>query len=248
MKFSYDLYGGPAKTTQIPVLAASTLIPAGALLMRGVTAATNIGFGKIASGAFTDAIGVTEESYPTTATQSVQSTGVTKFKKVTTNPFAVYRAEFSQAVADTLTAATSTTNDLALASIEDINGGWVYVVSGAAKGQLQYIVSQSSGHLISLTSWATAIAAGDYFIKIYPRFHKLVDLTTDATKIGGTGGSQAAAGSSVVCVHDIYIQADTIPLQRLDPALHSGLTGLDTKNPRFFADLSFPKHYMLHQS
>lgn len=248
MKFSYDILGGPAKITEIPVLAGSTLIPAGAGLVRGLTAATNMGFGIVAVSPFTDFLGVIEEPYKVADTQSVQSTGVTKFRKVITNPFAVYRAEFSQATADTVTSATSTTNDLALASIEDISGGWVYVISGTGKGQLEYIVSQSSGHLLSLTSWATNIASGDYFVKIYPRLHKLVDLTTDATKIGGTGGAQAAAGSGIVSVLDIYIEADTIPLQKLNPALHSGLTGLDTKHPRFYADLTFPKHFLMHQS
>ncbi len=248
MKFSYDLYGGPQKVTEIPVLHGGTLIPAGAALIRGATSGTNQGFGIVGAGAFTDALGVLEEPFKAADIASVQATGVTKFRKVTTNPFGVYRAEFSQATADTLTGGSSTTDDYALASIEDITGGFLYVVSGAGKGQLQYIKSQSSGHLLSLTNWATNIASGAYVVKIFPRFHKLLDLTTDATMIGGTGGSQAAAGSGVLCVHDIYIQYDGIGIQKLDPSVHSGLTGLDTKHVRFFADLSFQKHYMPHQS
>ncbi len=248
MKFLYDVLGGPAKITEVPILAASTLIPAGAALIRGVTGGTNKGYGIVGVSPFTDFIGVTEEPYKVADTQSVQSTGVTKFRKVCVNPFAVYRAEFSQATGDTLTGATSATTVYSLTSIEDINGGFIYVVSGQAKGQLQYIVSQSSGVLNTLTALSPVVALGDYIIKIFPRFHKLVDLTTDATKIGGTGGSGAAAGSGVMTVLDIYIQADTIPFQKLDPALHSGLTGLDTKNPRFFADIIFTKHVATHQS
>ncbi len=248
MKFLYDLYGGPAKITETPILAASTLIPAGAGLVRGVTGGTNKGFGIVAVSPFTDFIGVIEEPYKVADTQSVQSTGVTKFRKVCTNPFAVYRAEFSLATGDTLTGATSSSTSYSLTSIEDINGGFIYVISGQAKGQLQFITAQSSGVLTTLTALAPTVALGDYIVKIFPRFHKLVDLTTDATKIGGTGGAGAAAGSGVMTVLDIYIQADMIPFQKLDPALHSGLTGLDTKNPRFFADIIFTKHVMTHQS
>ena len=107
MKFNYDLYGGPAKITETPILAGSVLVPAGAAVMRGAVAGTNKGFGVVAASPLTDMLGVIEEPYKVLDAQSVQSTGVTKFRKVVINPFAVYRAEFSQAVVDTLTGATS---------------------------------------------------------------------------------------------------------------------------------------------
>ena len=246
MKFSYDLYGGPQKITEVPVIGAT--LNKGALLIAGTTTGTNFGLAKVAVMPFTDVVGVSEEPILSTQTPSVQSTGVTLLHKVTTNPFAVYRCEYSQATADTLTGATSTTNDYALSSIEDLTGGWLYIVSGAAAGILQYVVSQTSGNLATLTNFAVNVASGDYALKIGKQWDKLRDLNSTMDKIGGAGQAQAAAGTGVITIHDTYIQADGIPLQKLRPDLHSGLTGLNTKNVKFFSDVSFPKHVAIHQS
>lgn len=246
MKFSYDLYGGPASIKELPVIGAT--MNKGALVIAGPTTGTNFGIAKLAAMPFTDAIGIMEEPILSTQVPSVQSTGVTLLHKVIVNPFAVYRCEYSQAVADTLTGATSATTVYSLTSIEDLTGGWVYVISGQAKGQLQYIVSQSSGVLNTLTAFSPVVATGDYVLKIGKQFDKLRDLNATMDLFGGAGQSGAAAGTGIITILDTYIQADTIPLTKLRPDLHSGLTGLDTKNPKFFADVMFTKHLLTHQS
>ena len=248
MKFSYDLYGGPAHIKEIQIY--GTTLSKGSLVMRGVTSGTNQGGAIVAAGAFTDVIGVMEEALPginsstfVSETPSVQSTGVVLLHKAIINPFAVYRVEYSQTTTDTFTGTmTSSGTSITCASLEDLTGGFLYDIT---TGQLHY-VSAGSG-LTTLTAFAPAIVAGDYILKIHQNFAKLCDLNTTATLIGGTGQSQAAAGSGVLTILDTYIQADTIPLQKLRPDLHDNLSLLG-KNPKFFADVIFTKHILTHQS
>ena len=249
MKFSYDLLGGPALIKEVEVF--GTTLSRDALVMRGVTSGTNKGGAIVATGAFTDVIGVTQESIPAVVsaayaeneTPSVQSTGVVLLHKVIVNPLAVYRCEYSQTTTDTFTGTmTSSGTSITCASLEDLTGGFIYDIT---TGQLHYI-SAGSG-LTTLTAFSPAIVAGDYILKIQPNFAKLVDLNTVSTMIGGTGQAQAAAGSGVVTILDTYIQANGIPLQKLRPDLHDNLSLLN-KNPRFFVDIMFPKHVTLHQS
>lgn len=239
MQFSYDLYGGPAQIKSVQ-LYGSTLTK-GALVCAGLSTGTNFGGGVVAPAGLLNAIGVVESKISSADTASVQSTGVVLLKKVIVNPYAVYRAEYSQATADTFTGTmTSAGTAITCASLEDLTGGFIYNVT---TGDLEYI-SAGSG-LTTLTAFATPITAAHYVLKIHRNMGaaatNFVDLNTAATMIGGTGQAQAAAGTGVVCVWDTYIQADTVPLQKLRPDLHSGLNLLN-KNPRFFADLSFPRH------
>jgi hypothetical protein len=249
MKFSYDLLGSPALIKEIEVFGST--LSRDALVMRGTTSGTNKGGAIVAAGAFTDVIGVTQESIPAVVssayneneTPSVQSTGVVLLHKIITNPLAVYRCEYSQATADTFTATmTSAGTAITCASLEDLTGGFIYDVTS---GQLHYI-SGGSG-LTTLTAFSPAILATDYVLKIQPNFAKLVDLNTVSTMIGGTGQSQAAAGSGVVTILDTYISVQGISLQKLRPDLHDNLSLLG-KNPKFFVDIMFPKHVTLHQS
>ncbi len=241
MRFSYDILGGPAKISEITVYGAT--LSKGAACMRGVTSGTNQGGVLVGSGAFTDFVGVAEEPVLSTQTASVQSTGTILRHKFCVNPFAVYRCEYSQATADTFTGTmTSSGTSITCASLEDLTGGFIYNVT---TGDLRNI-SAGSG-LTTLTAFATAVTSAHYVLKIQPNLAKLIDFNSVATKFGGTGQSQAAAGSGVVTILETYIQADTIPLQPLRPDLHNGLNLLG-KNPVFSADIIFPKHVVLHQS
>ena len=240
MKFSYDLYGGPCQEKSITVYGAT--LSKGALVCAGITSGTNWGGAVVAPAGLLNAIGVCETGIASTETASVQSSGVTLKKKVVVNPFAVYRCEYSQATADTFTGTmVSSGTSITCASLEDLTGGFIYDIT---TGQLHAVVAGSG--LTTLTAFNPVIASSDYVLKIHRNFGAaagdFVDLNTTADKIGGTGQAQAAAGSGVVAVWETYIQADTIPLQPLRPDLHDNLNLLG-KNPKFFADLSFPRHF-----
>lgn len=243
MKFSYDLYGGPAQLKLMQVAGSS--VKKGALMIRGVTSGTDAGMAKVAptANALTDAIGVLESPITSADTPSVQATGVILLKKIIVNPWAVYRVEYSQAAADTFTGTmTSAGTAITCAALQDLTGGFVYDITS---GVLQAIVGGAG--LTTLTAFNPAVLATDYVLKILPNLSKLCDIDGTGTMFGGTGGAQAAAGTGVVSILDTYIQADTIPLQKLRADLHSGLNLLG-KNPKFFADVVFPKHFLAHQS
>ena len=249
MKFNYDLYGGPAQLKEVQVFGST--LSRDALVMRGTTSGTNKGGAIVAASPLTDIIGVTAESIPAVVTSaynenetpSVQSTGVVLLHKVIINPWAVYRCEYAQDTADTFTGVmTSSGTTITCASLEDLTGGFIYDITS---GQLHAVVGGSG--LTTLTAFNPVIASTDYILKIQPNFAKLVDLNSTATMIGGTGQTQAAAGSGVVTILDTYFQANGYPLQKLRPDLHDGLNLLG-KSPRFFVDIMFPKHIAVHQS
>ena len=247
MIFSHDLYGGPARIQEVQIFGST--LSAGALVCAGITSGTNFGGAVVAPAGLLNAIGVTAEPLPGVnsntifnQTPSVQSTGVVLKHKVIVNPFAVYRCEYSQATGDTFTGTmTSAAKTITCASLEDLTGGFIYDIT---TGYLGAIVAGSG--LTTLSAFNPVIASTDYVLKIHRNFGaagtNFVDLNTLATMIGGTGQSQAAAGSGVVAVWETYIMANGIPLQKLDPSKHDGLNLLG-KNPRFFADLSFPRHF-----
>ena len=248
MKFSHDLYGGPAQIKEVTVY--GTTLSRGALVCAGLTSGTNFGGAVVAPAGLLNAIGVTEESIPAVVsspyneneTPSVQSTGVVLKHKVIVNPFAVYRVEYSQTTTDTFTGTmTSSGTAITCASLEDLTGGFIYDITS---GQLHAITAGSG--LTTLTAFSPAIVSTDYVLKIHRNFGaaatNFADLNTVATMIGGTGQAQAAAGSGVVAIWETYIQANGIPLQPLRPDLHDNLNLLG-KNPRFFADISFPRHF-----
>lgn len=245
MKFSYDILGGEAKITRLPVRHGGTAIATGAVLMKGTSDDTNESFAVIGASALADAIGVIQEPVATTETDSAESTGVHLLKKVIINPLAVYLAEWSQAAADDQTGAVSSSTTFTLASVSAMAGGWIYVSSlggttGAA-GQLQYIAADGSGTLTTLTAFSPAVISGDTFIKILPQFYKACELNTAATKLAST---TAADGTADIVVLENYIEATDIPFQRLDPAKHSGLTGLHNKNVKFYAEITFRNHLL----
>ena len=127
---------------------------------------------------------------------------------------------------DTILPSTSTTT-LSLASIEDITGGFVYVVSGVGAGQIEYVSGASSGTLTLASALGTEIAGASPTIKILPLLHQLAKLTamsaTSETKIG----SDAAAGNGTVVQVERHIVRNGMD-EMLDPHTHGGLTGLSS--------------------
>jgi hypothetical protein len=248
MIFSYDLYGGPVTVKEMQVFGST--ISEGALVIRGTTTGTNFGGVIVAASPFTDVVGCIYQAIPGInsstvfpQTPSVQSTGVVLLHKVIVNPFAVYRVEYSQATTDTFTGTmTSAGTTITCASLEDLTGGFIYDITS---GFLGAVVAGSG--LTTLTAFSPAIVSTDYVLKIHANLSKLCDMNTTATLLGGTGQAQAAAGSGILTILDTYIQADTIPLQKLRPDQHNGLNLLN-KHPRFFADVVFTKHILTHQS
>lgn len=235
MKYSYTIGGGDPCVKVLPVRHATTDIPKGAAVMRGVSDDTNEPFIGVAAGSFADIIGVLEELVDNADTDSAIGGTAILRAKIGINPMNVYLAEYDQSdtLAETSASSTTTFN---CTSIEGIAGGWLYAITGSAAGELQWVASDDTNSVVTKSAFTTT-GGSDTFIKILPQFHLLAKLVTAGDKIG----SDAGAGSAPVLVLENYIEATNIPYQRLDPTKHSGLdlTGL---SPKFYAEILFRDH------
>ncbi len=237
MKFHYNLDGSESIIVRhLPAYGAAADIVAGAVGIRGATEGTNGGYVIVGSSALTDAIGVLASLFDYSVNgDSAPTTGLTLVKaEVIVNPNAVYEAEYDQT--DTLapTSASSSTQ-FNCTSIEQVCGGWLYVVADSAAsssiGQLRFIVAKNTNLLTTMTAFDPVTDTTATLIKVLPYF-------AIAAKINATGkiGSDAAAGSGRVGVLASYIRYDGVAKTELSSVLHNGLllTGL---HPIFSADL-----------
>lgn len=238
MKLSYTIGGGDPLIRNIPVFHNTTDVVKGAAIMRGVSDDTNEPYAVVAAGSFADIIGVTEELVDNANTDNGLAGTTHSLYKVTMNPNNVYLAEYDQTDTAAETSASSSTT-FNCTSIEGIAGGWIYMVSGAAIGQLQWVVSDDTNAVVTKTAFTTT-GGTDTFIKILPQFHLLAKPITNGSKLG----SDAGAGSLAVCVLANYIEADNLPFQELDPVKHSGLTGLNSQNVKFYSEIMFRDHVL----
>jgi len=121
----------------------------------------------------------------------------------------ILQLPYSEDSADLVTC-TETVDDTALTvtSLEDdIDGGFIYIVSGPGAGNLFAITASASGEA-TLDTDVNSVGDGDdlttssKFIKILPTKHPLAEVDASAGDIKST----AAAGSTTVVVEANYIQ------------------------------------------
>lgn len=238
MQLDHLLYGGQEQVRDVVVRHGATAIAKGAVVMKGATPGTNNGMAIVGSGSAVDVIGVLLESVATTETDSDISGDTQILKKCVISPDAVYLVEYDQA--DTI-AGTSSTTTFTLGSLEDdIDGGWIFVVTGdptSTAGDLRHIVASTAGSCTTSSSFSTDLAGGTQ-IKILPVWHQLLKLNTAATKIG----SDAGAGSGRFTILENYFQADGIPFQRLDPVKWQNTN--DLTNAKFYAKIIANNHVL----
>lgn len=238
-KGSISIPGASELVEDWAVYSNNTIMKKGAVVIRGTTLGTNLNYAILGTGALADVIGVLyEEQAAVTAGNDTNAAGTNvQLRRIITDPFAIYRAEFDQA--DTMAIATidSTTTFTVTAGETNLQGAYVYAVAGTGIGTLQWITTDNASGQYT-TKTAHGFGTDTTLIKIVPKWHQKIKISSDATSIG----SDAAAGSGDVTVKDIWIQSNSIPLVRLNPTLHSGLTGLDTDNVKFFADIIFRNH------
>jgi hypothetical protein len=224
----------------LPVFGNGSDIQKGALLSRGATPATNNGMLILSANPAVDAIGTLEElhDYSVSGDTLINGTSfVTRSVSLYTQ-FPLFRAEFSQDSADLITCTQAvTTTTMTVGSLEDnIDGAFIYVVSGTGAGQTNYLTASAAGSCTLKAAFATSLDTTSKFIKIIPRFHKLAVFNSAVTKLSST----AAAGSTPVLVLDILIDSPQIangPVS-LDPTKHAALV-LDTaRSHKFYADFA----------
>ena len=211
----------------------------GAVVIRGTTLGTNLNYAILGTGALVDVIGVLHEPHALVAAgvdTNVDGSAFTQ-RKIIVDPFALFRARFDPADTMVVASVGSTTTVTVTSGETNLGGGWLYGIGGTGIGRLALInTDDGSGEYTTVD--AHGFAVDDTLIKIVPKWHQLIKISTNATMIG----TDAAAGAGRVTVRDLWMESDSIPLRRLDPLVDSGRTGLNTDNVRFFADIVFSNH------
>lgn len=159
-------------------------------------------------------------------------------------PSTVIRAEYGRTdaagTANTDTGATatagSTTFTAAATGTADYTiGGWIYMVTGSAAGELHYVTDDDgSGAVTVATAFTNAVGATDTFLFIWPS-------STNHCRWNATYTGFISEIDSSACVKNIqglmhYISAPGVALEPLDRNKHDGLV---IKNAKFFHDFTF---------
>lgn len=239
MEFKGSLYAQNPIMEDWAIFGNGAALVKGAVVIRGTTNGTNINFGILGTGALADVIGVLYEAHADAgaAGDDTNAAGTNyALRKVIIDPFAYFRAEFDQT--DTMAVAAVSGATVTVTSGEtNLQGGWLYAVSGTGAGRLA-LITNDNGSGDYTTKESTGWDSTTVLIKIIPKWHQLIKISANADMIG----TDAAAGSGAVTVKDLWIKSDSIPLTRLNPVTHSGLTGLNTDSVKFYADILFRNH------
>lgn len=164
------------------------------------------------------------------------------YLKAIVNPFAVYLAEYDQA--DTMAVASTTTTTITVTSLEDdIDTGWIFMVTATVSGNdanLRQLTASASGSATMDAALTGGNETSGTAIKILPVNHRLVELTDDAL---GIGTDAAAATGARLMVIENYLKDDGIPFQELSYANSISHRGKDLSgNARFFAEIIMLDH------
>lgn len=215
----------------LPVSGNGTDLVVGAVLARGVQN------GALRPATTTDFMGILRQAH--TASGFDTDTAGTVFSTRQCEllaPITRIRAYFSMATADLVTCTQAvTTTTMTVTSLENgITAGFLYVVSGTGAGQTNYITASTSGSCTLKAAFTTSLDTTSKFIKILPRFHDLVVLNSDYTKLSSTD----AVGTVPVMIFDIGMVKDDNEVS-LDPTKHAALTGLQSGGANFEPGLKF---------
>jgi len=196
--------------------------------------------------ALENTVGILAEAQPITGNYLPDSAtaGMTKRLMYPIFPSTVLRAEYGRtdaagtATTDTGATATagSTTFTAAATGTADYTiGGWIYMLTGAAAGELHIVSDDDGGGTITLkTAMVNAVAATDTFLFIHPSC--TVHCCWNATYTGFISEIDDSACTKNILGIMSYVQAPGIPLQPLDENLHDGLVVSDAK---FYHDFVF---------
>jgi len=123
--------------------------------------------------------------------------------------------------------ASYSSGTVTITNLEDnIDTGFLYVVAGTGKGQLEFIKTSASGECEVESAFATDLDNTSDVVKILPLFHQLVVWTVPSATAGTKIGTTAAAGSGRASILERYIVRNGVT-ELLDPDTHGGLADLD---------------------
>ena len=213
----------PSRIMKVPIYATGN-VNNGAVLMPGVTAATDLSAFILASGAAANAIGLTSSAYVfATQGSSKPSDGSSYVEQeiVKIQPGDEIAAVYDQSSVISVTSFSGAT--YTITSLENtINGSWLYAVGGTSAGLLSFLITSSAGSAVGKSTPATAPDSTTTVIKILREGHALLTLNSTADKLG----TAAAAGSLTWKVIRNEININGAGWVRMNPTIHDNLTGL----------------------
>ncbi len=150
----------------------------------------------------------------------------------------VIKAEYARydssgtAITDTTATATASTTftPQTLTTADKLTGAWIYMVTGAAAGELHYVVEDGATDLTFSTALGSAVVSGDTFLVIQPAVG-LRQVDFDAHLVHILSETDSAANLNYIIGLRTTIAAPGIAETALDFALHDGLT---IPNARFY--------------
>lgn len=231
----------------LPIYGGGVDILAGSLVKKSLTPGTSNGSLIQAGGtsAIDDAVGILEElhDYSVSGDTLIDGTTfVTRGVQILV-PARIIHIEYSLATGDLITCTQAVNSTaLTLTSLEDnIDAATLYVAEGTGAGQTNFLTASAAGSATLKAAFTTSLDTTSKLVKILPRFHKLLGLSADGTKLVST----AAAGAVAGFVLDSYI--DT-PLAgggqtQLSPVKHAAM-----KNLNIAARLKFSADIVLHDT
>lgn len=212
-----------SRIAQIPLSGAGTDIPDGTLIMKGVTAGTNLTVGIVATSVCGNAIGVLIGKFTASGNDSTPATGVTETRGAVEllTPGDFLEAELINDASNDVDVASATSTVLTVTSCEDFGeGGWVYVRAGTGVGQLLYIKSSTSGTWTIKSASTTTLDSTSKLLVMRPRLYELVEIDSTGVYIKST----AAAGNWKAFVLDNQFKsAGDEGWIQLDPTKHHNL-------------------------
>ena len=229
---------GPDNKINFPISGGGSAIVKGVLLRKDATTPGTMSghLRPLTGNAGRMAIALLQEAHATANDTDVAGTIFTTHPCDIIIPTRILRIEYSLAAADDIdaTQAVSTTT-ITLTDLEnDIDTAFLYVVTGTGRGQTNYLTASAAGSATLKAAFTTNLDTTSRLIKILPRFHELVRLTADGTKLA----SAAGVGAIDAVVLDSWIVRNNNE-QQLNPTQHDALTGLHgLASLRFEADIA----------
>lgn len=229
-----------SRVMRLPLDGNAADVAAGALLMPGVTAETDLGVLRPCTATSnTDVIGVLRQLHDFSVTGDAEVTGTVnwfrEFDATSPDPevelldtATLVAVPYSLAAADDVAVTSYSAPTITITSLEDnIDTSFAYITVDPGAGQLTFLATSASGSVTHVTGeLATAPTSSSSLIKIYRLFHTLVVWVVATATVEQRLGTTAAVGSGRVLVMDNHIIRNGLD-QRLDPEAHSGLSGLD---------------------
>lgn len=216
-------------TIKVPFTGKGTAIADGALVMPGVTQATDMGLAipVPTANAGLDQFAILKGA-SVVANDSVQAGTTWTYAEVELITSAdLMEVDYSQVTADLLTAtqAVSTTT-MTLTSLQNnMDCSWFYVAAGTGVGQLLFATAVNGGTATLMTAPSPALDTTSKMIMIL-RFGAKIALVSAVTGTPTKFSSAAAAGTYTFLHLELYIDspANGINKQLLNPTIHNGLT------------------------